>query len=204
MRVNTGDLTPENMNTDVQIQEAIAVLKRGGVVVFPTETAYGLAADATNPSAVEKIFKIKGREAEKSLPLIAASRQMVERYAGIPRGLAKLAVCHWPGALTLVLPAMGGLAPGVVRDGTVAMRVSSHPTAQALSQGLDAPIVSTSANLSGQPTCYCVTDVRAQLGNAPDLYLDAGVLHPEPPSTIVAVDDYGYPDVIRQGTIHIQ
>lgn len=185
------------------VQEAIAVLKQGGVVVFPTETAYGLAADATNEAAVEKIFEIKGRDGEKSLPLIAASREMVERYAGIPRGLEKLASQHWPGPLTLVLPAMGGLAPGVVRNGTVAIRVSSHPIARELCEGLRAPIVSTSANLRGQPTCYSMEDVRAQLGDTPDLYIDAGVLHPEPPSTIVSIDDYGYPEVLRQGGLEI-
>ncbi len=185
------------------ILEAIAVLKQGGVVVFPTETAYGLAADATNEKAVARIFEIKGRNEEKSLPLIAASREMVERFAGIPRGLEKLASQYWPGPLTLVLPAIGGLASGVVRDGTVAIRVSSHPVARALSEGLDAPIVSTSANLGGQPACYTVEDVRAQLGDTPDIYLDGGVLEPQLPSTIVGVDDYGYPEVLRQGEVLI-
>lgn len=189
---------------DEQIRTAIDVLRMGGVVVFPTETAYGLAADATNLSAVKKIFEIKGREGEKSLPLIASSREMVERYAGIPRGLEKLASRYWPGPLTLVLPAMGGLAPGVVHNGTVAIRVSSHPVARALSEGLGAPIVSTSANRSGQPTCYSMEEVRAQLGDAPDLFIDVGLLHPEPPSTIVAVDDYGYPEILRQGAVEIE
>ncbi len=187
-----------------QIQEAVDILKRGGVVVFPTETAYGLAADATNESAVARIFDIKGRGEEKSLPLIAASREMVERFAGIPRGLERLASQHWPGPLTLVIPAMGGrLASGVVRDGAVAMRVSSDPTARMLSEGIGAPIVSTSANVAGQTACYSVEDVRAQLGDAPDLYLDGGVLEAQPPSTIVAVDDYGYPEVLRQGAVYI-
>jgi L-threonylcarbamoyladenylate synthase len=186
------------------IQEAVGVLKRGGVVVFPTETAYGLAADATNESAVARIFDIKGRGEEKSLPLIAASREMVERFAGIPRGLERLATQHWPGPLTLVIPAMGGrFASGVVRDGAVAIRVSSHPIARALSEGIDAPIVSTSANVADQPACYSIADVRSQLGDAPDLYLDGGTLQPQPPSTIVAIDDYGYPEVLRQGKIQI-
>lgn len=187
------------------IQDAIVVLKDGGVVVFPTETAYGLAADARNSTAVGKVVAIKGREEGKSLPLIASSREMVQQHAGIPRGLEKLASQYWPGPLTLVLPAMGGrLAPGVVRDGFVAMRVTSHPVARVLCEGLGAPIVSTSANLSGQPACYSIEDVRAQLGDAPDLYIDAGVLEPQPPSTIVGVDDYGYPEVLRQGTIEIE
>jgi L-threonylcarbamoyladenylate synthase len=188
---------------ETQIQEAIAVLKRGGVVVFPTETAYGLAADARNEKAVARIFEIKGRDEGKSLPLIAANREMVERFAGVPRGLERLASQHWPGPLTLVLPAMGGLAPGVVRDGTIAVRVSSHPVARELSEGLGALVTSTSANRAGKPVCYSVGDVRSQLGDAPDMYLDGGVLQPQPPSTIVGVDDYGYPEVLRQGEVLI-
>ncbi len=189
---------------DKQVQEAIAVLKRGGVVVFPTETAYGLAADATNEKAVARIFEVKGRDEGKSLPLIAASREMVERFAGVPRGLEKLASQHWPGPLTLVLPAIEGLASGVVRNGTVAIRVSSHPIAQALSEGLGAPIVSTSANSAGQPAGYSIEDVRSQLGDHPDAYLDGGLLDPTVlPSTIVGTDDYGYPEVLRQGSIEI-
>jgi L-threonylcarbamoyladenylate synthase len=189
--------------TDEQIDEAVAVLKRGGVVVFPTETAYGLAADATNKKAVARIFEIKGRQAQKSLSLVAASREMVERFAGIPRGLEALAQTHWPGPLTLILPAMGDrLAPAVVEDGTIAIRVSSHPVAQALSKGLGSPIVATSANRSGKGACYSIDDVRAPFADQddqPDLYLDGGVLAPEPPSTIVGLDDYGYPEVLRQG-----
>jgi L-threonylcarbamoyladenylate synthase len=191
-----------------QIQKAISVLKKGGVVVLPTETAYGLAADATNQSAVDKVRQIKGRETQKSFPIIAASREMVEQFAGIPAVLEKLATHHWPGALTLVLPVMGGvLAPGVVRDGTVAIRVSSHRVARAISQGLGCPIVSTSANVAGQPTVYSVEDVQAQFNGReyqPDMYIDVGPLDPSvPPSTIVTVDDYGYPEVLRQGEINV-
>lgn len=191
--------------TAAQVEHAIAVLKKGGIVVFPTETAYGLAADATQPEAVARVFALKQRLLDKTVPMIAADVEMVEQYAGISRGLRRLANVHWPGPLTLVLPVMGDeLAPGVVRNDTVAVRVSSHPVAQALSKGLGAPIVSTSANLSGQPTCYTIEAVRAQLEDAPDVYLDHGPLDPSVlPSTIVGIDDYGYPDVLRQGDIEI-
>lgn len=190
-----------------QIEKAIAVLKQGGVVVFPTETAYGLAADATNEAAVERVCKIKGRVPE-TLPIIAATRDMAESVGYIPQVLRRLADRYWPGPLTLLIPAARGvLAPGIVNNDQIAVRVSSHPVAQALSAGLGAPIVSTSANVSGQPTGYSVADVQAQFlhqSHQPDLYLDFGSLDPSvPPSTIVGVDDYGYPEVIRQGTIEI-
>ena len=172
--------------------------------MFATETAYGLACDARDERAVLRLMEMKGREAGKTFPLIAGSREMVEAVAGIPRGLMRLANQFWPGALTLVLPVLDtSLASGVVRDGEIAVRVSSHPVAQALSLGLGAPIVSTSANLSGEPVCYSIECVREQLGDVPDLYLDSGALTPEKPSTIVTLDDYGYPEVLRQGEVEI-
>ncbi len=192
------------MISEKDIEEAVNILRGGGVVVFPTETAYGLAADATNSEAVEKVREIKGREQTKAFPVIAADMEMIEAIAGVPGGLAGLAQVHWPGALTMILPVIGEeLSMGVVRDGTVAVRISSNSVSQALSKGLGAPIVSTSANRSGAGVCYSIACVKEQLGDEPDLYLDAGELTPEPPSTIVTVDDYGYPEVIRQGSIEI-
>ncbi len=199
--------TPMRLWRASSLGEAITVLKRGGVVVFPTETAYGLAADARNAEAVERVFQIKGRADDKTLPLIAADRAMVERVAGIPGTLADLADRHWPGPLTLILPVIGdAVAPAVIRNGEIAIRVSSHPIAAALSRGLGAPIVSTSANRSGGSSCYSVKDVKAQFLDQeiqPDYYLDGGVLDPALPSTIVSLDDYGYPEILRQGAIEI-
>lgn len=191
-----------------QLEEAVALLKQGGVVVFPTETAYGLAADATNADAVSKVALLKGRPEEKTFSLIAADRAMVDRVAGVPRAFEKYISAHWPGPLTLVLPVLGDeLVPGVIRNGEIAVRVSSHPVAQALSEGLGAPIVSTSANVSGESTCYSVEDVKQQfeeVEHQPDLYLDMGSLDSEvKPSTIVTVDDYGYPEVLRDGAIDL-
>lgn len=191
-----------------QLEKAIAVLKEGGVVVFPTETAYGLAADATNTSAVTRVFELKDRDVEKTLPLIAADREMVDRFAGMPRTFEKYAATYWPGPLTLVLPVLGDeLAGGVVRAGEIAVRVSSHPVAHALSEGLGVPIVSTSANVSGNPTAYTVGAVKQQFHGRetqPDMYLDGGVLDASVlPSTIVTVDDYGYPEVLRDGAIDL-
>ena len=189
------------------LEDAIAVLKKGGVVVFPTETAYGLAVDARNAQAVTRVFKIKGREGQKALPLIAADRAMVETVAGIPSVLAHLADQYWPGPLTLVLPVVGdGLSHQVVKNGEIAIRVSSHPVAVALSRGLGAPIVSTSANRSGEKACFSIMDVKAQFAGQeiqPDYYLDGGALISVLPSTIVSLDDYGHPEVLRQGTIKI-
>jgi L-threonylcarbamoyladenylate synthase len=156
-------------------------------VVFPTETAYGLAADATSERAVRRVFAIKGRESRKSLPLIVANLKMAEKYAILSPVLRKLVKNQWPGPLTVVAPARtkNKLSKGVVRGGTVAVRVSSHPIARELSQRLGRPIVSTSANLSGQPTCYSIRAVKKQLGNKPDFYFDVGYLPKRKPSRII-------------------
>lgn len=190
-----------------QIDEAINVLKRGGVVVFPTETAYGLAADATDPRAVRHVYDIKGREPGKTPPLIVADRAMAEEYAEIPDVLLPLTEKHWPGALTVVGKVGKGLASGVVRaDGTVAVRVSPHPVARALAKGLGLPIVATSANVSGLSPCYSVNTFLKQLRAAghpePDAVIDVGPIPRRRPSTIVTVKK-GKVVVLRQGSVKV-
>jgi L-threonylcarbamoyladenylate synthase len=203
---------------DQQVCEAVAVLRAGGVVVFPTETAYGLAADATNDRALERLAAIKHREVWKTPPLIVASRAMAERYAELTPALSDLVDKFWPGALTIVvrtkippLPegGLGGvgvnLSEKVIRDSTIALRVSSNQTARALSKNLGAPITSTSANLAGGKECYRVEDARAQFASQilqPDYYLDVGPLEPHLPSTIVREVD-GRMEVLRQGEIYV-
>lgn len=186
------------------IKKAVEILKAGGVVVFPTETAYGLAADATNEKAVRRVFAIKGRGKEKTFPMIAASTAMVEKYAILSPVLKKNVKNNWPGPLTVIIPthSKNELSKGVVRGKTIAIRVSSHPIARELSRRLGRPIVSTSANLSEQPACYSIRAAKKQLGDQPDFYLDVGALPKRKPSTIVT-EKNGEIVVLRQGSIKI-
>ena len=155
------------------LRHAVKILRQGGIIVYPTETAYGLGCDATNRRAAARLFKIKGRDKGKPLPLIVADRKMAERYAKMTPLALRLASTYWPGALTLVLKKQGnketkkqgGLAFGVTHRGTVAMRVSAHPVAHALVKGLGRPMVATSANRSGEPACYSVGEVMESLFN---------------------------------------
>jgi L-threonylcarbamoyladenylate synthase len=190
--------------SDKIINKAVATIKAGGVVVFPTETAYGLAADATNAKAVAKVFVIKGRTKEKSFPLIVVDLKMAEKYAVFSPAIKKLVKKYWPGALTVVVSLRHGvkLPSGVVQKGTIAVRASSHTIARTLSRRLGRPIVSTSANLSGRPTCYSARAVKKQLGDRPDDYLDAGRLPHRRPSTIITEKD-GKIIVLREGSIKI-
>lgn len=189
------------------VAKGILVLKNGGVIVFPTETAYGLGCDACLSHAVEKVAHIKGRDVWKTPPLIAADLAMVERYVVLSDRLRRLAKRFWPGPLTIVAPVKEGtdLSPLVIREGTVAIRVSADPTARALSRAIGAPLVATSANSSGQDTCYRLEDVRAQLGTQlpqPDFFVDGNALEVRPTSTIICEKD-GEIVVIRQGNIDV-
>lgn len=195
---------------------AIDTLRQGGIVVFPTETAYGIAADATNDQAVRRVEVVKGREPGKTPPLIVDSFAMAERYMEMSPKLRKLARLMWPGALTIVAPAkkkpMNGKVPAaplsarVIRDdGTIAVRVSSHAVASGIAKTLRVPIVATSANVSGMPSCYSVHAVQTQFSFhhvKPDLYLDGGPLRKRRPSTIVT-EQNGKIVVLRQGLLTI-
>ena len=188
---------------ETDLDRAIEIVKNGGVVVIPTETAYGLVADATNTSAVERIRLMKGRDLWKTPPLIVSSIEMADHFIDLTPKLRELANRHWPGPLTIVAKAKESkLAKQVIReDGTIALRVSSNSIAQAIARAINAPIVATSANLSGLPECYSIEDVQVQFkeqSHQPDFYVDGGILKPVAPSTIIK-EEYANIIVLRQG-----
>lgn len=187
------------------LRAAVRVLRRGGVVVFPTETAYGLAADVKNHRAIEKVFRIKGRIRRKQLSWIVSSRAMAERYLSLTPLAKQLAARYWPGPLTLVLSRKDGKGLPAGRQGTVAVRISSHPIARALARGLGRPITATSANLSGKGGCYTVKQVYREFHskkNKPNLILDGGNLPPRKPSTILDVTGTQL-RIVRRGSIRV-
>ena len=142
--------------TEQIIKSAVAVLKRGGVIAYPTETAYGLGCDPRKAKAVAKIFRIKGRGKNKPLLLVAASVAQVRRLVRLPTTNYQLLTKYWPGPLTLVLPVKKGawhapLHKSIAPHGEIAIRFSSSPFVQELCRAYGFPIVSTSANRSGEP-----------------------------------------------------
>lgn len=195
----------------LEMAECVALVRAGGVVVCPTETFYGLAADARDRAAVERIFAIKHRPAGKPLPVmlgdVSQLDEVVDGDAQRPRGLARLADAFWPGPLTVVLPAADVLAPGATQPGPhgpcVALRVSGHPVARKLSLLCGAPLVATSANVAGgQP----VAEAHALDANIVDMA--DGVLAGEggrggAPSTIVRLTGEMQLDVLRAGAIGV-
>src|SRR6185295_8601369 len=135
------------------IQEAATWIRNGGVVAIPTDTLYGLACDPFSADAVARVFAVKGRAAERALPLIAADAAQVAAHLGRLSATAeRLAGRFWPGPLTLILPAPHGLARDVSGGlGTVGVRVPDAAVARAICAACDRPVTATSANISGEP-----------------------------------------------------
>jgi len=165
--------------------QALAVLQSGGLVAFPTDTVYGLAALAFNPSAVAQIYQVKDRPAEKALPvLIADPSDLVKVSQAVSPAADRLAACFWPGPLTLIVLKHPDL-PKIVSDlPTVGVRIPDHPLVRLLLR-LTGPMAVTSANLSGQTSPSTALEVFTQLGGRIALILDGGKTPGGVPSTVV-------------------
>ncbi len=186
-----------------KIEEAARIIKKGGICVIPTETAYGLAASIQNEKALEQIFEIKKRPFHKPLLILVEelSQAPVEKER-IPNYVFKIIDRFWPGPLTLLLPATKD-ANRFLTGGSqkVGLRISSHPVAKELVRRVGQPVTATSANLSGMGLSKTVAQVKEQFRHLePDYYLDAGEIPPGPPSTIVDCQDSG-PVIVRPGAI---
>lgn len=181
------------------LKKAVTILRSGGLVVYPTETAYALGCDPKNSKAVKRLFSVKKRDASKPLPLIAASKSQALKNVRSDVFERSLAEVFWPGPLTIVAAPAVRFAMGVAsKRGEVALRVSPHPVAAALAARLGRPVISTSANRSGTSTAYDIVSVLKDLGTSPDLVLDAGRLAKTPTSTIVRVKG-GAVEILRAG-----
>ena len=181
---------------------AIEVLKAGGVVAYPTETFYGLGVDAFNEDALQRIYAIKQRDFFQPLSVLIPRQDSLSEYAeDTPEVAWKLIDRFWPGPLTLVVSAASCL-PSVLCSQTnkVAGRISSHPSAKALTEDLGSPITATSANISGATSPTTPEEVARQLGDTVDLIIDGGQTKGDKPSTIVDVTQTP-PQLIREGAI---
>lgn len=187
-----------------QLAEAVHVLRSGGVVVFPTETSYGLGCDATNEEAVQRILAIKGRTPEKGLPVILPPEADPDAFVLFNARARRLAAEYWPGPLNIIVE-RNPLSPLVLlceREGGQSIRKSSHPVAQALARGLGKPLVATSANPSGVGAAYTADQVMAFFTTepTPDILVDGGTLPPNAASTTVRIHG-DVLEVLRQGNI---
>lgn len=178
------------------------------VFVYPTETCYGLGCNALCRTLVQRIYAIKDRLLAKPLSWIVADQKMAEEFVEFSEKTRELVDRFWPGGLTLVLPLKKKYARtlGSAADCCIGVRVSSFPLAREISRVLKAPIVATSANLSGNAECYSVEEAAAQfaLGSLePDFAIDCGVLPHTPPTTIARATGNKI-DILRQGEVYIK
>jgi len=166
---------------------ALRLLREGALVALPTDTVYGIAADAMQPAAVERIFAAKGRPRDKPIPLLLAEvADLAELAVDIPPAAWLLAERFWPGPLTLVLR-RAARVPNVVTGGgeTVALRIPDHPFPRRLIQALGRPLAATSANRSGHPSPRTAGDVERALGREVSLIVDGGPASGGRPSTLL-------------------
>ncbi len=169
------------------IDTALAALKAGEAIVFPTETFYGVGVDARNPRALQRLFELKGRDPDKPVALIAADLEMVTSMVReMPPAARRLARQFWPGPLTMVLPAAADLSPALTnREGGVGIRISPHPIALELTRRLGSPLTATSANLAGAAPARTLEEAWEAFGKAIAAYVDGGTLTGSLPSTVI-------------------
>ncbi len=184
-----------------QIEKGIKILKAGGIVAFPTDTVYGLGADAFNSKAVERIYEVKKRPRYLPLPLLIDDMSQLGTVAAPVSQVALFLARHfWPGGLTLILPKAASLPTYLANQSTIAVRVPAHLVPLALIQGLGEPIIGTSANISGKASTLTVDEVKQQLGDKVDFTIDGGRCPGGSESTIVDVTGE-MPVILRQGII---
>lgn len=183
-----------------QIDIAVDTLARGGLVVYPTDTVYGLGAYAYLEEAVARVYQVKGRAQDKPFPLLVAEAADMERLAMISPLAWRLAERFLPGGLTLILPSLPTTPLWLTSGGTIALRVPNHPVPRALSRGLEAPIIGTSANRSGGPEPTTLEEALAQVGNGVDAAIDGGRSPGGVPSTVLDLSG-PRPVILREGAV---
>jgi L-threonylcarbamoyladenylate synthase len=184
------------------VEKAVQILKSGGLVAFPTETVYGLGADATNAAAVRRIFEAKGRPATNPVIVHVADEAVAKRYAGEwPEAAGKLARRFWPGPLTLVVPKSDAIVEEVTAGGeTVGVRAPDHPLALELLKAFDGALAAPSANRSTRVSPTTARHVRDELGDRVDCILDGGVCRVGIESTVLDLT-VDVPTILRPGAV---
>jgi L-threonylcarbamoyladenylate synthase len=196
------DLELVDSHLSAQMMEAVRALKSGGLVAYPTESFYGLAADADNETAIMHLFRVKKRGVGEPVLLLIPSLDALKRYAtNVPETAKRLMDAFWPGGLTLVLEAQENVSTLLTAGtGKIGIRLSSHPVAMALAQALGSAITGTSANISGEPPENTSRGVEQALGKRVDQILDGGETPGQKPSTVLDLTTWPH-TVLREGLI---
>jgi L-threonylcarbamoyladenylate synthase len=191
-----------NNSEEAVLTRAAEILCAGGVIAYPTETFYGLGADATDEKAIQKIFAIKGRNFNNPISVIIDKTENLQLLVQeVPDNALKLMQAFWPGALTIVFKASGNISTLLIAGtGKIGIRFSGHPAARTIAAKLGHPVTATSANLSGAPECSTADEVGNQIGDKLDAIIDLGKTAGGLGSTIVDVT-FNPAKILRQGAI---
>lgn len=183
------------------IEQAAEAILSGQVIGYPTDTVYGLGANALNAQAVARVFELKGRDRYRPILVIAGNMAQAQQLVVLSELAERLAQRFWPGPLTLVLPARPGVPPHLLSaDGKLGLRIPRHPICLELLNRCGVPITSTSGNISGQRNPVSAEDLLASFGDRLDLIIDSGPARSPAPSTVVTfIDDEII--LLREGVI---
>lgn len=194
----------KNTDDKTAIKRAAEYLRQGKIIAYPTETVYGLGCDVKDRKAVNKIYKIKGKSEKKALLFLVSGIKMAKEYVVFDKQALKLAKEYWPGALSLILP-LTEKGKKIFKRTDGGVRISGNKIATAIVRKLKNPIISTSANLSNQPSALSAKEVEEYFKdkkNKPDLILDAGKLKKSKGSTIVSLINKEL-RIVRDGDVKI-
>lgn len=189
------------------VADAARVIRDGGVIVYPTDTLYGIGADATNPDAIRKVVAAKKRPDEKPILVLVSSRDMLERLvADISDVALRLMYAFWPGPLTIIFPALPRVAKELHQGSeTIGIRLPANKFCIELMRQCNCPLTSTSANISGEPVHHTIPEIRQALNEGIDMFIDVGRVTELKPSTVVSVvgsmPGKRTPTLIREGVI---
>jgi len=187
--------------SDRALGQILSFLQDGGVIAFPTDTAYGLGADPFNEGAVRRIFEMKGRAETKPILVLVDSIAMANSIARLSDTALALAERFWPGPLTMVLPARASLSATVTAGSeTIGVRWANNVFTQRLLEAFGRPITATSANRSGLPSAVTAEEVRVQLGDSLEMLVDGGELPAREGSTLLDVTQIPV-RLLREGPI---
>ncbi|MCH8920471.1 MAG: threonylcarbamoyl-AMP synthase [Chloroflexi bacterium] len=181
--------------------EAVRVLRDGGLVCYPTDTVYGIGAAAGDDAAVRRLFAVKGRSPDKPLPLLLADVSDAARVAEVTPLARALATRFWPGALTIVMrKAVSYRSLALAGGDTVALRVPDHELVRRIVRALGEPITGTSANRSGTRAPISAAEVAFQMGEMVELIIDGGQSRTRLESTVIDITR-DKPEIVREGAV---
>jgi L-threonylcarbamoyladenylate synthase len=182
------------------IAEAVRVIQAKGVIIYPTETLYGIGVHPLFPEAMQRLHAIKGRDKTKPIPFLIKDEEMLAGLVEeVPSPGRELMARYWPGALTLIFRARQELPASLRGNGFIGLRISSHPVARRIVEALDAPLTATSANLTGAADLLDGKQLARLFGDKVDLIIDAGRV-PGIGSTVIDLT-VAPPRIVREGVI---